>query len=146
VNILNVLLENSEDAFSQQQDENQSLALELASVTALRDDLRREKESIAAQLKSNQAESASLSDRANELANEVQLKVESQLSLHMEHGVQVKELLGKLETSQNDASQSMSSTANLRSKLELAEALADKTNVEIQCLFDGRGRLAKQVR
>ena len=70
-NDLNMLLENADEDLLKKNDEIKSLTVELNSEKALTNNLVREKDALAAEFKSNKAKATMLSDRVQELIDQI---------------------------------------------------------------------------
>ena len=141
---LHMLLENADDELLKKRDEIKSLTAELTSVTASRDTLRGENEAMAIDLKSKEFEIQSLDAKASELTNQVELMNESHALIQFKHNVEASELLGKVDTSQIDASQSKALVTELKSKLESVESSLDEANSKNRSLSNACEGLKRQ--
>ena len=89
------------------------------------DDLRCEKESIAAEI-------TSLDESVNKLTSQVQLKEEMQSCFQIKHDAEVRGLLNKLTRPRMRIIKARSQVTDVGSKLELTETLIGTVNEDIQ--------------
>jgi len=135
-NDLNMLLENTECTLSHQKLQNESLEMELASLSSLRDELRRDKDSMAAELESNVAEISSLSERIRVLMNQVSLGDSDRTELSSKATtmeIDLVKLNSRLDSQQKCLKSKEDKISTLRSQLrEVQTTVKDLTDIKHQ--------------